>query len=130
MTLEERLEKAAALRAAGYNCAQATILPFAEETGLDADVLTAATSALGTGVAAQREVCGVANAIAIARGLINAPLKLSKKEASDDAARHIGIFRTSNGAIRCAELKSLPGCRTCNELVAQGVEILHNSLND
>lgn len=117
------------LRAEGKNCAQATLAPFSDELGIDRETLLNITAALGSGVAATGEICGVPNAIAMARGVICSKLQKTKGETTADARKFVDKFVANNGAIRCCELKGRPGCATCNELIANGIEILHNSFD-
>lgn len=131
MTLEQRKELAGAMRAQGCNCAQAVIVPFTAELGIDPQTLRALTAALGSGVAATREICGVPNTIAIARGLVCDRKGMTKAQTVADARALIDRFSESNdNLLRCAELKGRPGCPTCNELIAQGIELLHESFEN
>lgn len=127
MILEVRNEIAGRLRAEGKNCAQATLAPFSKELGIDEQTLLQMTAALGSGVAATGEICGVPNAIAIARGIICSKLQKSKGETTADARKYVDQFVNQNGALRCRDLKGRPGCATCNQLIANGIEILHKS---
>lgn len=130
MTLKERKELAGALRAQGCNCAQATLVPFAEDLKIDAQTLRAMTAALGSGVAATGEICGVPNAIAIARGTVCSAKGLTKGQTAADARHYVDKFSEQNEhLLRCHDLKGRPGCATCNQLIEQGIEILHDSFN-
>lgn len=119
------------MRAQGCNCAQATLAPFADELGIDAQTLRAMTAALGSGVASTGEICGVPNAIAIARGIACSAKGLTKQQTSADARRYADCFSERNeGLLRCRDLKGRPGCATCNQLIEQGIEILHESFTE
>lgn len=125
MTKEERIEKANALRAQGYNCAQAVLMCFEDKTGIPENLAASLSSALGSGVAATGEICGVANAIAIAVGATYDAAPENKAKASKEAREVVDRFACENGnCLRCVDLKGKG--RTCNALVAQGVELLHN----
>lgn len=125
MTKQERIDKANALRAQGYNCAQAVLMCFEDATGVPDAAAASLTSALGSGVAATGEICGVANAMAIAVGATYGPEPSHKAAASKEAREVVNAFACDNGGcLRCVELKGLR--RTCNALVAQGVEMLHD----
>lgn len=128
MDLSQRQKTASDLRAAGANCAQAVLAPFDQETGSDRETLLAVGAALGAGVAGNGEICGVPNAMAIARGMICRRAGKSKAEIVADAKQYTEAFRHRHGALCCRDLKGKPGCATCNELIAEGVEMLHNGL--
>lgn len=126
-TLEQRLERALALRRQGYNCTQAVILVFDDVTGLDNDTVARLTSGLGTGVGGLREICGVVNAMALTQGMLQSPAP-EGKAASAKVAGNLGreFANANQGRIRCCDLKGKEGIRPCNDLVLQGVELLHN----
>lgn len=125
MDKQQRIDKARALRAEGYNCAQAVLMCFDDITGIDDNMAASLTSALGSGVAATGEICGVANAMALAVGATYGPEAQNKARASKEAREAVNAFACANGnCLRCVELKGKH--RSCNDLVAQGVELLHD----
>src|SRR5699024_3358662 len=63
-------ERAVTYFLAGYNCAQATFLPFAEDLGCEADFALRLTSSFGGGMGRLREVCGALSGIFLAAGLL------------------------------------------------------------
>lgn len=129
MTLQERIDKAMELRRQGYNCAQAVIMVFPDMTGLDAETAARITSALGSGVGGQKEMCGVANAMAMCVGMRHGAAPEDKVAAMKDAGELCQVFREGNdGRINCRDLKGQEGIRPCNALIAQAIEILHNSM--
>lgn len=129
MTLQERKTLALDLRRQGYNCAQAVIMAFPDVTGLDADTAARLSAALGSGVGGSREICGAINAAAIVEGFRHGSAPADKVPAMKGAGALVERFAALNGgAVRCADLKGVPGKRPCDELVTQAVEILHDSL--
>lgn len=127
--LEERLERAAQLRRDGFNCAQALVLSFPDVTLLDDSNGARMTAALGTGCAAMGEICGVANGIAIVIGSLHGADAAAKVPAAREANALLKAFKEGNdGRIICRELKAPGARRACNDLVFQGVELLHNHL--
>lgn len=125
MTKEERIQKAMELRAQGYNCAQSVVLAFPDKTGIDMDTAARCCNALGTGVAASGEICGVANGIAIAVGLTLTSHPSEKVHATKLVRPLLGKFSELNGQrVRCSDLKGKEGVRPCNELIAQGISLL------
>ncbi|MDE7381053.1 MAG: C-GCAxxG-C-C family protein [Muribaculaceae bacterium] len=130
MTLQQRLEKAADLRSKGYNCAQSVLMVFDDKTGLSPSEAARLCSALGSG-AGCGELCGVPNAMAIAVGYTFSDNPADKVHAMKTARQLIDIFASGNkGRLRCADLKGKEGIRPCNDLIAQGIEILHNHFGD
>lgn len=133
MTLKERISKARELRNAGYNCATSVAACFHDITGLDEQTMIRTTNALGSGVAGTKEICGAVVGMAIANGFRFSPEAAAKAQASKSTNDLIKKFADSNdGCLRCSQLKDKQahgGCvRSCNQLVEQCVEILHNSL--
>lgn len=125
-TAEQRKKEALSLREQGYNCAQSVIMVFDDLTGLDAELAARLTSGLGAGCGGTRELCGVVNAMAITQGLFQSSLPAGKALSMKEAGTLAETFASENqGRLRCADLKGKPGIRSCNDLVIQGVEILH-----
>ena len=54
----------------GYNCTQAVVMAFADELGVDRDILVKVSSSFGGGFGRLREVCGAVSAMGIIIGLI------------------------------------------------------------
>lgn len=130
ISLEDRKAHAMRLRQEGYNCAQSVIMAFGDVTGLDIDTAARISSGLGAGLGCG-ELCGVANAMAMAQGMLHGPEAASKAPSMKASKELLNTFATSNGnRLRCSELKGKPDVRPCNELVAQGVEILHNYFDE
>lgn len=135
MTLQQRLEKARALRASGYNCATSVVACFPDITLLDNSTAVKATNALGSGIGGSKEICGAAVGMAIVAGFKFPADAAAKGGASKTANTMLQKFaEANNGCLRCAQLKDRQlhdGCaRSCNSLVEQCVEIAHNSLSD
>lgn len=129
ITTEERIDKALTLRKEGYNCAQTVMMAFPDATGVDDKTAAVMTASLGAGVASG-EICGVANAIAIAQGFITADSSpLSKNKAMPATKKLLEEFsRPFGGCLSCRELKGKCG-KSCEELIASGISILAKSIN-
>lgn len=100
-------EKAKSYFEQGYGCAQAVLLAFKEEIGLDEDSLSKIGSGLGGGVARMRETCGTVVGMAIALGLIRGKTLMDGKEKGElykEIQTVANKFRNENGSIVCAEL--------------------------
>ena len=106
-------EKAVENFLAGYNCAQAGFLSFAEDLGLTEDFALRLASSFGGGMGRLREVCGGVSAILMAAGLL-----YGYAAPDDDRAKaaHYALiqdlaeeFRRENGSIICRELLGREG---------------------
>ncbi len=133
---------------AGYNCAQAVAIAFADEIGMDEDTVAKLTSGYGGGVGRLREVCGAVTGMVF---VLNAIAGFTKPETDDDKKEHYARiqtlakeFETKNGSIVCRNLLGLnikhddatPAPRTdsyykkrpCDMLVGDAAGILENYL--
>ena len=134
----------------GFNCAQAVVLAFAEETGQDPATLARLSSSFGGGLGRLREVCGAVSGMAIAAGLLfgyddpaDAPAKAAHYARIQALA---GEFEAANGSIICRELLGISQKRDgpaptprgadfykkrpCRELVGMAAEILERYIQD
>lgn len=132
----------------GCNCAQAVLLAFSDETGLDRATALRLASGLGGGMARMREVCGTVNGMFLAAGLILGSDDTADRAAKSELYRRLQElaerFRARNGSIVCRELlagvKTTPGGvpeartdtyykkRPCAELCADAAKILEEFL--
>ncbi len=128
MTTQQRIDKALDLRKQGYNCAQSVMMAFTDVTGIDDDMAAKMTASLGAGVTAG-EICGVANAMAIAQGFItNDASGDGKKKVMPATKKLLADFSAPfNGCLTCRELKGKCG-KSCEELIAAGIKIFEESL--
>ncbi len=121
------------LRAQGYNCAQAVLLCFTDELGLDHDTASAITLGMGSGMGGAGEICGVASAMAAAAARIlekETGKKPDKTEVYAMVKELFADFKGRNsGLLRCSELKTPGAAKNCSELVCEGVEIIYNRLH-
>ena len=128
----------------GYNCAQAVVLAFAAETGLNPDDLARLSSSFGGGLGRLREVCGAVSGMAIVAGLLygyDDPADGQAKAAHYERIQTLAKqFEAENGSIICRELLGLgrkhdaptPEARSadfykkrpCRELVGMAAELL------
>lgn len=129
MTLEERKQKALEIRKQGYNCAQTVLMVFAADLGLTEGQAGSMTSGLGGGVGACGELCGVPLGMAIAQSMICGPDPTKKARTYGEVRSLMEEFASRhNGFLRCRDLKSKPNTIPCNELILNGIEILHKAL--
>ncbi len=126
MTVQERIDKVTRLRAKGYNCAQSVAMVFSDLTKTDEISTAHALAGFGGGVGAQGEVCGVVSAFAYVAGMINDP-DPKKKDDTYRAVRELTApFKDTYGCIVCRELKGNASLTPCDELIRQGVKIIHS----
>ena len=92
----------------GYNCAQAVLLAFCEETGLSREQAAKLASTFGGGMGRMREVCGAVSAMFMVEGLLRGysdPKAKEEKSAVYARVRDLADrFREKNHSIICREL--------------------------
>jgi C_GCAxxG_C_C family probable redox protein len=133
----------------GYNCAQAVILSYCDETGLDKSTALKLTSSLGAGIGGMREVCGAVNAMCMIAGYIygsDKPLCAANKKAHYERIQELcDKFKEKNGSIICRTLRGLSDSvrpapeertskyykiRPCADLCADAAEILEQYIKE
>lgn len=93
----------------GCNCTQAVVMAFADELGVDRDILVKVSSSFGGGFGRLREVCGAVSAMGIIVGLLEGK-DFSKEgiQAKGEQYAKIqklaGEFKEINGSIVCRDL--------------------------
>lgn len=128
MTLDERLEKARALRGQGYNCAQCVCASFPDVTGLSEAYSLRASIGFGGGVGGCGEVCGVLAAMAILEGMRSPGGPADKKQVYGAVKGLRDGFAGEFGSVLCRELKAPGNAVPCNDLIYKGVEMFHGHL--
>lgn len=138
----KRAERAKALFLEGYNCAQAVVLAFAEDAGLEESVAKAFSRPLGGGMGRLRQTCGAVSGAAVASGVLFP--ELTKPEAYALVQEIARRFAEKNGSFNCGELLRGAGLKTdtapnperrteeyykkrpCPELIYDAAEILED----
>ena len=144
-------EIAAANFSTGMNCAQAVLLSFSEETGLDKETLLKLALPFGGGMGRMRLTCGAVTGMIMAYGLIKGvgttPTHDEKMDNYKGVQELCNEFKSLNrGTIICAELLGLkepegtyvPEERTeeyykkrpCGEMCAIAADLLDNYLKE
>ena len=95
MDLLKRAEELHHIPEPHYNCAQATLIPFAEEQGLDHQTMYRLAAQFGSGMR-RGSVCGAVTGGLMALGLRGAD--------SHTAAEFQRLFKERTGALDCAQL--------------------------
>lgn len=119
-----------------YNCAQAVALAFADEAGVDKEMLFRACEGCGLGMGGMEGTCGAITGAVVLAGLKNSDGSLNNpatKAATYQLSREIvKQFREKNGSTICKELKGVESgnvLRSCPDCIMDAVEIVENVLN-
>lgn len=145
----DRAEKGKTLFTEGCNCAQAVVCAYADELGLDRNVLLKLASSFGGGMGRMREVCGAVSGMFMVAGLLYGYDDVLDHKTKADHYKLIqdlaAKFKKINGSIICRQLLGLekpegnhvPEERTekyyakrpCAEYVKCAIEILEDYKN-
>ena len=128
-------ELAIALHDKKYNCAQAVACAFAEEAGIDKEVLFKACEGFGLGMGGMQGTCGaISGAIMLASfknsdgNVENPGTKASTYQLSKEI---VAKFEEKNNASRCRDLKGIDTgvvLRSCPDCIMDAVEIVEEVL--
>lgn len=107
-------EKAERLFRSGYNCAQAVLLTFRDQTGLSDPAAARLASPFGAGMGQLREVCGAFSGALMALGACTGPSEPGDRDAKrrvyGEVQKLAEKFRSLHGSIICGELLGMrPG---------------------
>jgi len=103
----DKKEKVIELFKKGYNCSQAVVMCYGEETGLSEDLLARMSVSFGGGTGRLRLTCGAVNAMFMVVGLMYSSSdgsKTNKDEMYKIVQTLAARFKEKNGSICCAEL--------------------------
>lgn len=106
-----KAEKAREWFRQGANCAQAVVLAFEDEVGIDAKTLARMASGFGAGMGRLREVCGAVSGMVLTANLLWGSSEIPDKEGREAQYARIQTlverFREETGSIVCRELLGL-----------------------
>lgn len=95
----------------GANCAQAVVLAYREELGMDEKTAARLASSFGGGIGRLREVCGAVSGMMMVYGLLRGYDDLNDPEVKKAHYANVQAlanrFREENGSIICRELLAL-----------------------
>lgn len=137
MNVDQRVEKAMAIRANKYNCAQTVIGAYEDMVDVPFDDLMKLAESLGGGIAGTGGACGVLTGATIVMGLIKGVSEANpdhKFALNKEVQGLIKEFNDAHGTINCFELKGEvnPQIRlkdsTCNELIFETVRLIDKYL--
>ena len=134
----KRAEQAKKYFMEGYNCAQAVVLAFADETRAPREILEQVALPMGGGMGRLRETCGAVSGAAMTIGLLFPDLTKSEIYALvQELAKR---FKAKNGSYNCGELLAGTGAsrspnaeprtpayyqkRPCPDLVVDAAQLL------
>ena len=127
MSEQNRSEQAVILKHNGYNCAQSVLCAFAQESGLDEDILKRLGAAFCAGMGAMNATCGALCAAEMLLGLI----RYEGKPVLKDAAAIHAEFTSRCGASICRDLKGIDTgtmvC-SCDDCVRNAAAIVSETL--
>lgn len=109
------------------NCAQAVLLAFQPEIGLNEATLKAMGSGFGSGMGGMEATCGALCGAAMAAGLINksdTPTKMITKEMLQE-------FKAAAGATICGDLKGINTGKmlcSCDDCVRHATLVLEKRI--
>ena len=108
----DRKVYAAELFLKGYNCAQAVVVAFRDELGLEEEFCAKMASSFGGGMGRMREVCGAVSGMLMVAGLLYGYTQTDddqKKMAHYALVQELaGKFREQAGSIICREILKNP----------------------
>ena len=85
----------------GYNCAQAVLLAFCEDYGMERETALTIAAGFGSGMAGLRETCGTVTGANMVIGLAKGK---NRMEANRTFREFADRFREKNGSLVCKEL--------------------------
>jgi len=127
MEFENKKEYAVYLKHNGFNCAQAVLMAYQDELGLDTDTIKKLGSAFGTGMGGMKGTCGALVGANIALGMLNTSEIASKFHAKDITDEFIEL----SGAITCQDLKGIKTHQvlcSCEDCIRHSIYLLDKKL--
>ncbi len=124
-TIEERQERARAMRREGWNCAQCIVRAFDDLlTPEKVEAVTLAAQGFGSGYGGKGLACGALSGANMVIGLLG---EKPRPAIYSSVADVVDSFADLEGGVNCAELKH-PGRKPCMDLITDAVAILHRRL--
>ena len=121
MTIEERSERAVALKNCGCNCCQAVLAALRDQTGLSEEQALMLASGFGAGMGSMEGSCG-----ALIGAVMAAGLHLQGAGASRSARKLSLAFKDACGAVACKDIKGVGTGQvlcSCDDCVRNAVKI-------
>ena len=111
-TMKSRTEQAVALFMEGFNCSQSVFAAYADLFGMEKETALRVSASFGGGIGRMREVCGAANGMFLAAGMLTGSVEgkdqNAKKNNYEVVQRLAAEFKKENGGTYiCRELLGL-----------------------
>ena len=136
-SIEERVAEIKDKHTRGYNCAQIVLCSYAEELGIDEEMLFRISEGFGAGMGGMMQTCGAVTAMFMALGLANSSGDLQACDTKPQTMKKVrelaAEFEQKNGSIVCRELKGIDTgkvLRSCDGCIEDGIRILGEYLLD
>ncbi len=122
--------EALSLHKKGFNCAQAVLLPFSEDLGLDRKAAMTIAEGFGAGMGGCKLTCGALSAAIMIAGMKNSSGNLTipdSKSSTYALCREINeAFEKEIGSCICCEIKGIntgKPLKTCDECIMAGAKL-------
>ena len=127
-------DKAEAIFARGFNCAQAVLGAFAEELGMDFQTAMRVAASLGGGIAHTGEACGAAIGMCMAYGLAAGydtdPDTDTKNAHNARVKAMMEAFREKFGHMDCDDLRVIGNRSVCIPYVRFAAEVAEQAIKE
>lgn len=128
-------ELAISLHDRKYNCCQSVACAFADEAGIDPQLLFRAAEGFGLGMGCMQCTCGALSGAILLAGLVNSDGNLenpaTKASTYQLCKRLVTAFEQKAGSTVCKELKGIETgtvLHSCPDCIKDGVEIVQEVL--
>lgn len=128
-------ELAISLHDRKYNCCQSVACAFADEAGIDPQLLFCAAEGFGLGMGCMQCTCGALSGAILLAGLMNSDGNLenpaTKASTYQLCKRLVTAFEQKAGSTVCKELKGIETgtvLHSCPDCIKDGVEIVQEVL--
>lgn len=128
-------ELAISLHNRKYNCCQSVACAFADEAGIDPQLLFRAAEGFGLGMGCMQCTCGALSGAILLAGLMNSDGDLenpaTKASTYQLCKRLVTAFEQKAGSTVCKELKGIETgtvLHSCPDCIKDGVEIVQEVL--
>ena len=115
----------------GFNCAQAVVLPFCDELGLDKDIIAKGIEGFGGGLSNHESVCGALSGAVFIAGIKSSKSNMecgaiSKPDTYKLCAGLIEEFKAACGSDICPVIKGSDTGKvlaTCDKCILTGIAL-------
>lgn len=129
--MDTHADRAEAVFAEGYNCAQAVLGAFSQALGLEERTAMRIASSLGGGLGHTGEVCGAALGMMLAIGMAegyDTADQATKMAHSERVAGMMRAFRERFGATGCDALREVGNRAVCIPYVRYAAELVEQAM--